>query len=338
MYTQKSLSPVVALALLLVTVSVAVIGFQSWYNTYSSQLQTEIETGETVAQNVRIERLMTNKLFVHSGSAFNITTLQIRDREGDIICELNQGYDESDMIAYWSFDNTNSTHVLDDSGNGHHGAISGSLTYVSGIEADAGDFNGEDIYLTVAHASALNPPNFSISVWANKRDLVLWDTILMKTTNSTWTDGYGFTFSNDRLRFFVDHYSSGAIQTNVFTSDDWAHYVGVYDGSGVYIYRNTAVTGPGVIADPNVSLGDLYIGRGPGAFFWNGSIDEIRFYNKALTSAEVANLYYFNSQSPSLVEGYNEIPVRGCNLTLGEKYSVFLSGGTKLAQGEFIAG
>jgi len=44
MISKKSVHPVVAVALLLVVAVVSIIGFQTWFNSYSSTVFTGVET------------------------------------------------------------------------------------------------------------------------------------------------------------------------------------------------------------------------------------------------------------------------------------------------------
>lgn len=55
--TKKAISPVVATALLLVVAVVAVVGFQTWFNTYQSGLNAKVETESQAGSSISVERL-----------------------------------------------------------------------------------------------------------------------------------------------------------------------------------------------------------------------------------------------------------------------------------------
>jgi len=57
---KKAISPVVATALLLVVAVVAVVGFQTWFNTYQSGLNTKVEQQSASGSSITIERLESN--------------------------------------------------------------------------------------------------------------------------------------------------------------------------------------------------------------------------------------------------------------------------------------
>lgn len=56
-FNKKAISPVVATALLLVVAVVAVVGFQTWFNTYQSGLNVKVEQQSASGSALTIERL-----------------------------------------------------------------------------------------------------------------------------------------------------------------------------------------------------------------------------------------------------------------------------------------
>lgn len=56
-FNKKAISPVVATALLLVVAVVAVVGFQTWFNTYQSGLNSKVEQQSAAGSSITIERL-----------------------------------------------------------------------------------------------------------------------------------------------------------------------------------------------------------------------------------------------------------------------------------------
>ena len=54
---KKAISPVVATALLLVVAVVAVVGFQTWYSSYQSQIEAQVESQAETGVQVQSERV-----------------------------------------------------------------------------------------------------------------------------------------------------------------------------------------------------------------------------------------------------------------------------------------
>ena len=85
-YNKKAISPVVATALLLVVAVVAVVGFQTWFNTYQSEQLSDIEAFAEAGSAVTLERLEVNGVYIFNrGTAtLNVTQIEVGGVECDI--------------------------------------------------------------------------------------------------------------------------------------------------------------------------------------------------------------------------------------------------------------
>ncbi|MCA9459671.1 MAG: hypothetical protein KC550_03940 [Nanoarchaeota archaeon] len=83
-YTKKAISPVVATALLLVVAVVAVVGFQTWFNTYQSGLNTKVEQQSASGSAVTIERLENGSVYLKNGGTASLTAsgVQVNAKSG----------------------------------------------------------------------------------------------------------------------------------------------------------------------------------------------------------------------------------------------------------------
>ncbi len=98
------------------------------------------------------------------------------------------------------------------------------------------------------------------------------------------------------LGFYGD-YGHAAIaddETNFIQTNQWLTFVYTFDGQVSKFYVNgelKSTTNGSAIFNPNTD--DLFIGRAESnqfPYWWNGSIDEIRIYNKALCEGAVKQL------------------------------------------------
>ena len=88
---KKAISPVIATALLLVVAVVAVVGFQTWFGSYSSSMFTKVETQSNEASSdgtLAINTLIGNTLYVKNGVTDNISINSLKI--GGIICNVTQ--------------------------------------------------------------------------------------------------------------------------------------------------------------------------------------------------------------------------------------------------------
>ena len=79
MISKKALSPVVATALLLVVAVTAVVGFQTWFQNYSSQLFTDVESQDSI-NSVNIDSVVNNKLYVKVGENTTISQIKLGNK------------------------------------------------------------------------------------------------------------------------------------------------------------------------------------------------------------------------------------------------------------------
>lgn len=76
-YFKKAISPVVATALLLIVSVIATVGFQSWYNSYNSDLFSNIDSTSSEF-NIDVEGIFDNTLYVNTGkNGLNITKIEV---------------------------------------------------------------------------------------------------------------------------------------------------------------------------------------------------------------------------------------------------------------------
>lgn len=209
----------------------------------------------------------------------------------------------SGLIGMWSFNGSDmnwtgasSGTAYDRSGNNNHATfvnMNQKTSVVPGVSGQAVLFNGTSSYVEVQNSASLNPSNLTVSTW-------------VKSNTATWND-FGFLVSKRDV--FVMHPNQGATSVAFYIHNGawqsasctpttaitkWNLYTMTWDGTTIRCYINGVAGGT---AAPGGSIntadtGVLTIGRDDGiGRFLNGAIDETRMYNRALTPAEVKQLY-----------------------------------------------
>jgi len=120
--------------------------------------------------------------------------------------------------------------------------------------------------------------------------------------------GYALSMNNNRFQFQIgDGTNQGSeriISQDTFEeNDEWYHVVGVHDGYNFYLYVNGQLQGEfedHQIADfdddfvigrrysPNSDVG---LGEVGGPYWWDGEINDVRVYGRALSEDDIADLY-----------------------------------------------
>jgi RHS repeat-associated protein len=163
-------------------------------------------------------------------------------------------------------------------------------------------FNGTSSSVTRAGGSGMAlDQSFTVSAWVNNTDT---STVTYRTAvaqDGTTVSGFYLQKSADKWTFTrqpVDAYSAGirAFSTDAVVPGAWTHLVGVYDASAgqIGLYVNGVLNSSVPCSCGWNATGPFTVGRakweGVGADWWQGDIDDVRIYPKALTADQIANL------------------------------------------------
>jgi hypothetical protein len=188
------------------------------------------------------------------------------------------------LLAAYSFDEGAGTLLGDASGNNRTGTITGA-TWTAGKFGQALNFDGND-FVDLSDFDLAGP--FTLMGWIQTRSLHAGGcaSMLMKAFD------YGVEICQSALHASVGNGGWSRTVTHQLTSADlntWKHVAITYDGTTLRVYINGTLVGQGTGAH-NSNNNPLLFGRWtPAAEFWNGLIDEVRIFNRALTQAEVQN-------------------------------------------------
>ncbi|MFC1678479.1 LamG domain-containing protein [Patescibacteria group bacterium] len=208
------------------------------------------------------------------------------------------------LVGYWKMDESATTSgAIDSSGNGNTGTYYGEASTTAGKFGNGGVVDGTDDEIDIPYSSSLGiTTDFSIFAWIKKdiADMSSGANIIAKDNGTpgakdatTWDYTFGFPDSTDKLNFYSSGWAYMHSDTAILDTE-W-HYIGVarkgdtityyLDGNpdGVYTKGNTL---------PDNGF-DVHIGaeHWGGANYFDGQIDEVRVYKRALSPKEVDKLY-----------------------------------------------
>lgn len=205
------------------------------------------------------------------------------------------------LVGYWKMDETswNGTagEVIDSSGNGNNGTAgcAGTCTKpttVSGKFGNAGGFGdtGVDDYATSADSSSLSVTGqgLTLSAWINPDDNTQVDIIHKDSHYTLAINNQCITYADSITWSYATIGCYGSISTG-----SWQHITVTFDGNTIYFYKDGVQIGSktrsGSLSDNSNAL---YIGSYTNSqWFFDGKIDEVRIYNRSLSSKEVRDLY-----------------------------------------------
>jgi hypothetical protein len=217
----------------------------------------------------------------------------------------------SGLVGYWTFDggatHWNTGKVDDVSGHGNTGQLINMSTTTSPVPGKIGQalkfVRSNSQYINLNNPSALDLTTgtspITVSAWI-KTDSVIVNSILGIVKrgaqySSLQTDQYDLETSAAGLVFAMGNGSVAAHPQsgNVLVPNTWYFVTGVADATTVYLYVNGALasTSPRASGSPPASA-VTYIGSvNSNQFYFLGSIDDVRIYNRALSASEVQALY-----------------------------------------------
>ncbi len=218
-------------------------------------------------------------------------------------------------VAHWTLDENAGTTVSDSTGNGHTGNASGTnwaLDTPSGT-GSAVNFDGVNDSLQFG-ALDVSGQQLSIAVWFKVDDFGIPDArLISKATSTAEADHYWMlsTFDSNGMKLRFRLKTNGVTTTLIASSGNltpgvWTHAAAVYDGATMRIYKDgvevgtTSKTGAlSTSSAVNVAIGNQPTGGGSMPF--DGSIDDVRIYGKALSQPEVASLTAGSGSETSFV-------------------------------------
>ena len=167
-------------------------------------------------------------------------------------------------------------------------------------------FDGTDDYANVDHQSSYDTNVFTIEAWFkstaddNTHDSIVTRNGDVYSSTNGWSLGKlrnGLGDTPNALRWIVWGTSAYTdLLGGSATTGNWIHAVGVSDGSTLYLYQNGVLKTSSSKPAGNIypaSYG-LKVGANKSSSdVWNGYIDSVKMYNKALTASEV--LQNFNA-------------------------------------------
>lgn len=202
----------------------------------------------------------------------------------------------SGLVGYWTFNEGAGTLAADASGAGNNGTVSGA-TYVAGKAGTGLQFNGTNASVRVLNSASLNfAGQITLAAWVKPMSTVGKQNIIAHGYTSIPAKSVYLRVNDGRYEVgSLDGVFQPIASTPIPAGDigTFVHVAGVYNGTTWIIYRNgVALNSFASSVGSTTVASDWAIGaRADGADRnFNGAIDEVRIYNRALSDTEMAAL------------------------------------------------
>lgn len=202
----------------------------------------------------------------------------------------------SDLISWWPAEGN-----ANDIAGGNNGSLSNGAGFGPGVVGQAFTLNGTNQYVVVPDAPSLRPASLSVEGWFNIQAFNGVRVLVAKPYGAgTWDS-------------FAVWYGSGALSGEIVTasaeepvlsytwspaSGSWHHIAYTYNAAtalqtfyvdGLKVASSSA-SGPIAYDSHPFQIG-ADIENGVPAYFFDGLIDEVSLYSRALTAGEIAAIY-----------------------------------------------
>ena len=194
-------------------------------------------------------------------------------------------------VAAYGFEEGNGTIVADLSGTGNTGTISGATWTTAGKYGKALVFNGTSALVTVKDSASLRLATaMTLEAWV-KPSVVnrIWQDVIYKADDNYYLEATSSNGGKPAANVKTNSGGTGAYGTSALPTSTWTHLAVTYNGAALTLYVNgnpvSSVARTGSLATSTNPLqigGDSLYGQ-----YFQGTIDEVRIYNRALSQAEI---------------------------------------------------
>jgi PKD repeat protein len=210
-----------------------------------------------------------------------------------VTANLANSSTETELVAAYNFEEASGTTVVDISGKGNNGTVSGATRITQGRFGKALSFDGVNDWVTVNDTASLDlTAGMTLEAWVYPTiDMAQWATVVLKEQPSGLV--YSLQANSDANKPSMAARIGGS-NRNLrgglwLLANQWTHLAASYDGNTERLYVNgTQVaqrpqTGPIQASSSPLRVG----GNSVWGQFFKGRIDEIRVYNRALRATEI---------------------------------------------------
>ncbi len=242
------------------------------------------------------------------------------------------------LVGYWNFDEGSGTTAYDSSGYNNNGTLCNGPTWVEGKYGKALSFDGVDDYVRVADSDSLDVTNdITIEAWVKTDGWTGTDQVIVSKFDYPSADeAYALYISEGEIGFILSSDGGTTGRTHLTSTytlniDQWYHIVATYSSSD----STTKLYVNGSYIDSTTHTGGIYNSAQPlkigivnaaNQAPFNGRIDEVKIYNRALSEEEiVANMML-----------YGKIQTKNVTLTSGNSTTItFTWNTTGVAKGNY---
>jgi hypothetical protein len=207
-------------------------------------------------------------------------------------CDAGASSLSSGLVSWWRGEGN-----ANDSVGANNGVAEAGVTYTAHAGGQAFEFNGTTGEIQIATSTTLDLSNgYTIAFWIDIPALPAQLTYIVEKLVSYAEDKAIDLNSNGTIGFHIFpvlHMEAPLNSVTALSLNTWHHVAGTYDGATAKIYvdgrMDSSIAVTGNIGNSTGALGIAHNDTRGGPYL-AGGLDEIRWYSRALSAAEVAAL------------------------------------------------
>jgi hypothetical protein len=209
------------------------------------------------------------------------------------------------LVGWWPFNGN----ANDESGNGNNGTVNGATLTTDrfGNAGQAYSFDGVDDFINYGNSILAAATSASVSFWFQTTNFSSTSKNIYNKRRSPSGDGFGFGMSDSICGAGLNREPAINVGTSYGTppinfNSNWTFITATWTGNILSVFKN-GILGASLNLPPGPFVGNepFYLGKGfdvapdaGGIRAYEGKIDDIGIWNRALTDQEISDLYNAN--------------------------------------------
>jgi len=201
----------------------------------------------------------------------------------------------SGLVAAYGFDEGSGSAASDSSGNSNDGTVTGG-TWTAGRFGNALSLTAGSMVTVSNSASLALASALTLEAWVNPASSsASWMNLIFKPVGNPANQNPSYVLQgsspSSTPSFYVGAATANLAGPAALPVGAWSHLAATYDGATMRLYVNgvqvssRAQTGALPTSADNLTIGgNVFSGQN-----WNGLIDEVRIYSRALSATEIQN-------------------------------------------------